>query len=155
MVLVVLLQTGKGAEMGAAFGGSAQTMKCVANGDVFHGGVYSSNAMVLAAAEAVLDRIIADANDIYARLEDNVAYFADGLTTVLRNRQIAHCVQHVGAMLSVFFTTDHVGDKITIIVLKCSNYGIYVRTCYLCRIVTIYAINTVNYSCSTCKHVAN
>ena len=92
----------------AAFGGSTQIMECVANGDVFHGGVYSSNAMVLAAAEAVLDRIIADASDIYDRLENNVTYLANGLTTVLRNHQHAHCVQHVGAMLSVFFTTDHV-----------------------------------------------
>ncbi len=92
----------------AAFGGSGDTMACIANGEVFHGGVYSSNAMVLAAAEAVLDRILEHADEIYPEIEANVAYLAEGLMTILRNRQVAHCVQHVGAMLSMFLTSDHV-----------------------------------------------
>ena len=92
----------------AAFGGRAEIMDCIVRGDVFHGGVYSSNAMVLSAAEAVLDQILERHNDIYPQLEEDVRYLADGISTIFESRQIAHKVQYVGAMLSMFFTLDHV-----------------------------------------------
>ena len=92
----------------AAFGGSADVMDCIVRGDVFHGGVYSSNAMVLAAADAVLDEIIERAEEIYPRLEKNMEYLAEGVRTIFANRQIAHTVQHVGAMFSMFLTHDRV-----------------------------------------------
>ncbi len=92
----------------AAFGGSRDLMEPVARGTVFHGGVYSSNVMVLTAASAVLDRILDEADTLYPRLEATAAALARGFATIFEAHQVAHCVQHVGAVLSVFLTRDRV-----------------------------------------------
>lgn len=92
----------------AAFGGPRTLMDAVARGDVFHGGVYSSNVLVLSAASAMLDAIIADADTIYPRLEATADTLARGLSEILTSHQVAHRVQNVGAVVSLFLTTEHV-----------------------------------------------
>lgn len=88
----------------AAFGASADIMELVASGRVFHGGVYSGNALVLAAAHAVLVRVLAEQDSLYAELEDRGNQLADGLREILSRRNIPHVVQHVGPMLSIVLT---------------------------------------------------
>src|SRR5262249_34822697 len=44
----------------AAFGASVEIMSAIVKGHLFHGGVYSGNAMTLAAANSVLTKIIAE-----------------------------------------------------------------------------------------------
>jgi glutamate-1-semialdehyde 2,1-aminomutase len=92
----------------AAFGASRTLFAPIARGELFHGGVYSGNAMVLAAADAVLQEIIARGASLYDTLEQRSGQLADGLETVLSIHQVPHVVQHVGAMVSMLLTRDHV-----------------------------------------------
>jgi glutamate-1-semialdehyde 2,1-aminomutase len=92
----------------AAFGASRALFEPIARGELFHGGVYSGNAMVLAAADAVLQEIIARGAPLYDTLEQRSRQLADGMGTVLSTHQIPHVVQRVGAMVSMMLTRDHV-----------------------------------------------
>ena len=92
----------------AAFGASELLFEPIANGSLFHGGVYSGNALVLAAAEAVLDEIAARGQALYDQLESHARLLADGLDTVLSAHQLPHYVQHVGPLVSMMLTKDHV-----------------------------------------------
>jgi glutamate-1-semialdehyde 2,1-aminomutase len=92
----------------AAFGASRALFQAIESGDVFHGGVYSGNAMVLAAAEAVLDKILEGGDAIYDQLEARSKQLADGLDTILADHQVPHHVHRVGAMVSMILTKDHV-----------------------------------------------
>lgn len=94
----------------AAFGGSAEIMALVADGRVFHGGVYSGNALVLSAANAVLSLVLAEGDRIYAELNERAEQFAAGVKQILRRREVPHVVQHVGPMISVVLTHDHVDE---------------------------------------------
>jgi glutamate-1-semialdehyde 2,1-aminomutase len=96
----------------AAFGASREIMDVIVRGELFHGGVYSGNALVMSAAEAVLDTIIADGDEIYRHLHSVSVELAGGIRDVLTRRKIAHVVQHVGPLLSMFLTSGEV-DKLT------------------------------------------
>src|ERR1700722_1990767 len=52
----------------AAFGASKEIMQVVVDGSMFHGGVFSGNAIVMAAAEAVLDELLARGESIYRHM---------------------------------------------------------------------------------------
>lgn len=88
----------------AAFGASADIMELVASGKVFHGGVYSGNALVLAAAHAVLVRVLAEQDSLYAGLMERGNQLADGIREIMSRRNIPHVVQNVGPMLSLVLT---------------------------------------------------
>ncbi len=92
----------------AAFGASRALFEPIESGTLFHGGVFSGNALVLAAAEAVLDEIISRGDALYDQLEVRSRQLADGLDTVLSAHQVPHCVQQVGALVSMILTVDHV-----------------------------------------------
>jgi glutamate-1-semialdehyde 2,1-aminomutase len=96
----------------AAFGASAEIMALVAEGKVFHGGVYSGNALVLSAANAVLGLVMAEGDRLYAELNERAAQLTSGIEQILRRREIPHVVQHVGPMISVVLTQGHV-DALT------------------------------------------
>ena len=53
-ITVISKAVGGGYPVGA-FGASAEIMDVIVRGPMFHGGVFSGNAMVMSAAEAVLD----------------------------------------------------------------------------------------------------
>ncbi|MGA8492556.1 MAG: aminotransferase class III-fold pyridoxal phosphate-dependent enzyme, partial [Terriglobales bacterium] len=88
----------------AAFGASAEIMELIVSGNVFHGGVYSGNALVLAAADAVLTRILAEKDRLYFELYERANQLAEGLREIMTRRSVPHCVQNVGPMLSVVLT---------------------------------------------------
>jgi glutamate-1-semialdehyde 2,1-aminomutase len=88
----------------AAFGGSAAIMELVASGELFHGGVYAGNAMVLSAADAVLARVLAEGNALYSELNARANELADGIKEILRRRNVHHVVQHVGPMIAMILT---------------------------------------------------
>ena len=94
----------------AAFGASEEIMQLIASGQVFHGGVYSGNAMVLSAADAVLTHLLADGESIYAGLNARAEQFTAGLEEMLTRCGVPHVVQHVGPMISLALTrTDVAG----------------------------------------------
>ena len=88
----------------AAFGASADIMELVVSGKVFHGGVYSGNALVLAAADAVLTRVLAGRDSVYAALNERGDQLADGLREIMTRQNVPHVVENVGPMLSIVLT---------------------------------------------------
>lgn len=88
----------------AAFGAARELFEPIAQGRLFHGGVYSGNALVLAAAEAVLDEILARGPALYERLEAGSRRLAEGIEGILTGYQVPHRVQRVGAMVSLLLT---------------------------------------------------
>ena len=92
----------------AGFGASREIMDLVVQGTLFHGGVYSSNAVVMSAAEAVLDEVLTDSKQIYDHLYAIANQLAGGLRDILSRSGISHVVQNVGPMVSVFLTRGNV-----------------------------------------------
>ncbi|HEX8816034.1 MAG TPA: aspartate aminotransferase family protein [Terriglobales bacterium] len=90
----------------AAFGASAETMELIASGKLFHGGVYSGNALVLSAANAVLTKILSGSEEIYAELNERSHQLVDGVDEILTRREIPHVIQNVGPMISVVLMRD-------------------------------------------------
>jgi glutamate-1-semialdehyde 2,1-aminomutase len=88
----------------AACGAPREMMDLVADGKLFHGGVYAGNALVAAAAEAVLDQIAADPQGIYGHLHAVGDRLARGLGEIMTRLGVPHIVQHVGPMVSLFLT---------------------------------------------------
>lgn len=88
----------------AAFGASREIMEVIVNGTMFHGGVYSGNAVVMAAAEAVLDGLLAEKEGAYAHLNAVTERLAVGLREIMAGVGAPCLVQHIGAVLSLFLT---------------------------------------------------
>lgn len=90
----------------SAFGASPDIMNAIERGEVFHGGVYSGNALVMAAAEAVLDAVRAGGDRMYEDLNQISDRFSAGLDDVLSRHSVPHQIQHVGPMISCLLTDD-------------------------------------------------
>jgi glutamate-1-semialdehyde 2,1-aminomutase len=94
----------------AAFGASAEIMALVAEGKLFHGGVYSGNALVLSAANAVLSLVLAEGVRVYSELNQRANQFVAGAKEILRRRSLPHVAQHVGPMISITLTKGDVDE---------------------------------------------
>ena len=93
----------------AAFGGRADLMDHLAPaGPVYQAGTLSGNPVAVAAGLAVLDLI--DRLDPYDALERAAAELGDRVSDALGGAGIAHTVNRVGPLLSVFFGPDPVTD---------------------------------------------
>ena len=92
----------------AAFGGRADIMEQLVQGRVFHGGVYSGNACVLAAANAVLNQVIAAGPSLYEDLDRTADWFLTELSGILTSFDLPHVVQHVGSVMSIHLTRTSV-----------------------------------------------
>ncbi len=86
----------------AAFGGSRRIMECLApSGGVYQAGTLSGNPLAVAAGLETL-RILRRDNP-YPELEWKSAVLAEGISKAFQQAGIAHTVNRVGSMLSVFF----------------------------------------------------
>jgi glutamate-1-semialdehyde 2,1-aminomutase len=92
----------------AAFGASREIMELVANGTMFHGGVFSGNAVVMAAANAVLEEILANGETIYSHMYAVSDQLARGMGEIFERAGVPHVIQYVGPMLSFFLMADKV-----------------------------------------------
>ncbi len=93
----------------AAVGGPAALMDELAPvGAVYQAGTLSGNPLATAAGLAVLELLD---DGVYATLADRAAFLAAGLTTVLREADLAVQVPRVATLLGLFFSpvpvTDH------------------------------------------------
>jgi glutamate-1-semialdehyde 2,1-aminomutase len=91
----------------AAFGASREIMSVIADGRLFHGGVFSGNAVVMAAAEAVLDEVADKRDAMYTDLHERSNGLVAGLRRILGHLDEPHVVQNVGPMISLFLTDEH------------------------------------------------
>ncbi len=94
----------------SAFGASAQIMDKIVHGPLFHGGVFSGNAVVMAAAEAVVDAVLADKEGIYTYLHKLGDELANGMHEIMTRLGIPHHVHHLGPLVSVLLTTSEVDE---------------------------------------------
>jgi glutamate-1-semialdehyde 2,1-aminomutase len=92
----------------AAFGASKEIMQLVVDGKMFHGGVYSGNAIVMSAAEVVLDEILAHRTEFYDKLNKLGNELTQGFSRILGRAGIPHVTQHVGPMISIFLTDGQI-----------------------------------------------
>ena len=111
----------------AAFGASLDIMNSIVAGRLFHGGVFSGNAVVMAAAEGVLDTVLADRDGIYSHLEALGDLLAGGIGEILTRLDVPHQIHHVGPLVSVLLTFEHV-DRL-------SNYRDVRRHCNFERFI--------------------
>jgi glutamate-1-semialdehyde 2,1-aminomutase len=88
----------------AAFGASREIMETIISGKMFHGGVFSGNAVVMAAAEAVLDTVLADREAMYRHLHAVSDGLVKGIREILARAGVPFVTQHVGPMISIFLT---------------------------------------------------
>lgn len=91
----------------AVFGGSRELLAPIVAREVFHGGVYSGNAMVLSAAEAMLRQIIDQQGTIYSALESWSHALCQGMNEVLEHYQVAGFARNVGSLVSLVLTNQH------------------------------------------------
>jgi glutamate-1-semialdehyde 2,1-aminomutase len=101
--LTTLSKAMNGGMPASAIGGRAEILNLLADGTVFHGGVYSGNPLSLAAALAVQTEYERNGAAIYRALEEASDRLATGLKNLFAQRGIPVLVQHVGAMLSLSF----------------------------------------------------
>ncbi len=92
----------------AAFGASKEIMQVVVDGSMFHGGVFSGNAIVMAAAEAVLDELLARGESIYRHLYAVSDELCRGVDDILTRAKVPHLLQNVGPMISIYLTNGAV-----------------------------------------------
>lgn len=92
-----------------AYGGRADVMKKIMPaGPVFQAGTLSGNPLAMAAGLATLHEL--SENPPYERLEALGARLAAGLADAARAAGVAHQVQRVGSMWTLFFTDRPVTD---------------------------------------------
>lgn len=96
----------------AAFGAAGEIMELIIERTVFHGGVFSANACVMAAAEAATNEILESHETMYPELRKISAELASGLREILARLDVPHVVQQVGPLLSLFITREPV-EKLT------------------------------------------
>jgi glutamate-1-semialdehyde 2,1-aminomutase len=108
-ITIVSKALGSGVPIGA-FGVSREIMDVIVKGQMFHGGVFSANALVMSAADAVLDKVLTEGPQIYGHLREVSQVLADGLRRIFSDLGIPHIVQHVGPMLSLFLTDGEVDE---------------------------------------------
>jgi len=90
----------------SAFGASAEIMQCIVNGPLFHGGVFSGNAIVMSAAEAVLDTVLADKEGIYGHLNKVSDQLAGGVKDIYSRLNIPAQVNHLGPLMAAMITKE-------------------------------------------------
>jgi glutamate-1-semialdehyde 2,1-aminomutase len=96
----------------AAFGGRADVMQKLAPvGPVYQAGTLSGNPVAVAAGIATLDLI--DAEDPYPSMREYVTALTEGISGVLARKGIAHRVNRVGTLFSIFFGDSDVTDYAT------------------------------------------
>jgi glutamate-1-semialdehyde 2,1-aminomutase len=96
----------------AAFGGRRDVMDHLAPvGPVYQAGTLSGNPVAVAAGLAALDLI--EREDPYPRLEAHAERLTDGLATVLGGAGVAHSINRVGSLFSVFFGDGPVTDRVS------------------------------------------
>jgi glutamate-1-semialdehyde 2,1-aminomutase len=93
----------------AAFGGRAEVMERLApRGPVYQAGTLSGNPVAVAAGLAAL-RLI-EAEDPYTELEETAAAVSEGVSEALSDAGVAHTVNRVSSLFSVFFGDGSVSD---------------------------------------------
>lgn len=100
---------GAGLPVGA-FGGKQEVMDVVSPvGPVYQAGTLSGNPLAMAAGHALLSELHENPMH-YDELEEKTTYLFSGLKDVFAEHNVSAQLNHVGSMMSVFFTDSEVID---------------------------------------------
>src|SRR5207253_3501335 len=92
-----------------AYGGRGDIMKnVIPAGPVFQAGTLSGNPLAMAAGIATLQEL--RDHPPYARLDQLAKKLTDGLAEAARTAGVAHCLNRIGSMWTLFFTPGPVTD---------------------------------------------
>ncbi|MEX2356640.1 MAG: glutamate-1-semialdehyde 2,1-aminomutase [Thermaerobacterales bacterium] len=106
-----------------AYGGRADIMSQVApEGPVYQAGTLAGNPLAVRAGLITLRRLAA--GRVYARIEQQAAALAGGLEDLFDAAGLAHRIQRVGSLMTVFFTDQPVTDLAT---ARRSDTGLHAR----------------------------
>jgi glutamate-1-semialdehyde 2,1-aminomutase len=97
---------GAGTPCAAAFGGRREIMDLETRDEVFHGGTYNANPLVLAGINATLDILINDRERVYGHLNKIADAMVEGMRKIFADQGVPAQVQQVGPMWQVFFGQD-------------------------------------------------
>ena len=93
-----------------AFGGKKEIMEHIAPlGNVYQAGTLSGNPIAMVAGYTMLNQLKNNPS-IYKELEDKGAMLEKKLGEILSGKNIAHCINRMGSMISIFFTNKNVID---------------------------------------------
>jgi len=107
----------------AAFGGRAEVMDHLApEGPVYQAGTLSGNPVAVAAGLAALDLV--DRLDPYPALDRTAEVLTGALADALSAAGVAHAINRVGSLFSVFFAEDPVRDASG---ARAADHGAYAR----------------------------
>ena len=94
-----------------AYGGRVDIMRKIAPiGPVYQAGTLSGNPVAMAAGLAQL-RLLRDHPDWYARLDDKAGHFFQNLSRVFDHAGVAHTLNYIGSVGSIFFTGGPVKNE--------------------------------------------
>lgn len=95
----------------AAYGGARAVMEYLAPaGPVYQAGTLSGNPLAMKAGIAMLTEIQKQGDELYSGLEAKSELLAGGLTAVFEKLGVPATVQHIGSILTPFFTREPVTD---------------------------------------------
>ncbi|MEO7209307.1 MAG: glutamate-1-semialdehyde 2,1-aminomutase [Chitinophagaceae bacterium] len=93
-----------------AFAGRKEIMAHIAPlGNVYQAGTLSGNPLAMSAGIAVLSQL-KEEREIFERLDKKCNYLVTGLQEVFEESGIPFTINHIGSMLSIFFTGTPVND---------------------------------------------
>jgi glutamate-1-semialdehyde 2,1-aminomutase len=80
------------------------------SGDVYQASTYAGNPASVMAGLATISTLARDQNHIYPRITRICDYLVDGIREVIHDRKIPYCLNNVGSMYQLFFTSQDVRD---------------------------------------------
>lgn len=91
-----------------AFGGKKEIMDVISPvGPVYQAGTLSGNPLAMSAGYAQLSTL-ENHPELYVELEEKTEYLEKGLRQALNDQDVPFQINHVGSMISIFFTKDKV-----------------------------------------------
>jgi glutamate-1-semialdehyde 2,1-aminomutase len=91
-----------------AFGGKKEIMECIAPlGNVYQAGTLSGNPLAVTAGITTLS-ILKENPSIYTQLDERCKQLKDGFHQILTEKGIAHTINSIGSMISIFFGENRV-----------------------------------------------
>jgi glutamate-1-semialdehyde 2,1-aminomutase len=110
-----------------AFGGRKDIMEMLApSGPVYQAGTLSGNPIAMSAGIATL-KILHDHAELYSALNQRTSLLCSSMMKIFREKGIPVCINQVGSMFTIFFTSQDVYDFASASSSDCDLFARYFR----------------------------
>ncbi|HOX83616.1 MAG TPA: glutamate-1-semialdehyde 2,1-aminomutase [Chryseolinea sp.] len=107
-----------------AYGGKREIMDCVSPvGPVYQAGTLSGNPLAMAAGLAML-KYLKQHPEVYSKIDSSTSMLTEGIGKQFKEAGVAHSINQVGSMFTLFFTEQQVIDFDT---AKTSDTAVFAR----------------------------